>query len=535
MKSRRILFILSGLCLAGLCAAATAQAQLCPRSFTLRAAEDVSNRPLSNSAVDILARGDSIWFASGKGLDLTSDGGATWRHVGSEAPFAHEDVAAVGANGRTMWLSLAGDSTIESSGQKSTLSVGYGLAVSQDNGATWKRIAQPQEAAGDTAYFVTYGINRLKALAVTTIINNITYDLAVTSTAVWTASFAGGLRRSTDGGASFQPVVLPPDFLDSISPEDTLDFDLTPVDRSDFWTRDGSRLGMRGNLNHRVFSILAENDSTIWVGTAAGVNLSTDGGSSWRRFGYNNQDHPISGNFVVALGKNRIGGRDCIWASTVNALEPQEFRAVSYTTDRGATWSTALRGEFAHNFGFNDSIAYAATSSGLFRSDDGGATWSAYSVFVDTRSRARATDVNCYAVASQADTVWVAGSDGIMKTIDSREHPFGSVWTIFRAAQAPASAGDVYAYPNPFSPDDEVCRIHYRSGPNGEVTIDVFDFGMFPVRTIVRNAARTPNVDMDEIWDGKDDGGRQAANGVYYIRVRRGDDDDAWTKVIVLQ
>jgi hypothetical protein len=512
--------------------AAPALAQHVPFNHSLSGSSAAfDSRPLSNSAVDLLIRGDSVWVAGGKGMDLTFDGGATWRHLGSEAPFALEDVAAVGAAGSTMWMSLAGDTVIQST----TLPLGRGLALSTDNGATWRRIAQPQEAAGDTAFFVTYGANRLKALAITTIINNLTYDLAVTSRAVWTANFAGGLRRSTDGGATFELLVLPPDNLDSISVDDTLDFDLTPVDRPDFWNRAGTRLGMRENLNHRVFSIFAENDSTIWVGTAGGVNRTTDNGRSWRKFNHNNQARSISGNFVVAIGKNRVDGRDCIWAATINALDAQEFRAVSVTSDGGATWSTVLRGEFTHNFGFQDSIAYAATNSGIFRSDDGGATWSQYGTFVDAATRARATESRCYAAASQGSTVWVASSDGLMKTVDSPTQPFGSAWTIFRAAQSPASASDVYAYPNPFSPDDEVCRIHYRNGATGSVSMTVYDFAMYPVRTIIRNAARPPQAELDEIWDGKDDSGRQAANGLYYIQVTRGDDDPAWAKVIVLQ
>ncbi len=62
----------------------------------------------------------------------------------------------------------------------------------------------------------------------------------------------------------------------------------------------------------------------------------------------------------------------------------------------------------------------------------------------------------------------------------------------------------------------------------------VHDFAMQPVRTIVRNAARTAGVEHDEIWDGTTDDGKRAANGVYYINVET-DGASAWTKVIVLQ
>ncbi len=512
-----------------------ASAQFLPKSPSLRAsahrlAAD-ADRPLSNSAVEIAVRGDSVWVGGGKGLDLTTDGGTTWTHFGLKDPFESEDVAALDGYGPVWWLSLAGS---YDAGEGTTLPDGKGLAYSTDNGATWTRIAQPMEAENDSTILVPYGANQIKALAVTTSINNITYDIAVTSNAVWTASFAGGLRRSTDGGKNFEPVVLPPDTRDSISITDTLDFELSPVDRPDKWNRTGTLKGMRGSLNHRVFSVLAIDDSTILVGTAAGINLTTNNGRSWRRFSYSNQVQPISGNFVVALARNVIGGREYIWASTINALEPQEFRAISFTTDRGRTWSTTLRGQFTHNFGFQGEIVYAVTNDGVFRTDDGGRTWGHFQTFIDTQSRNRAASTTCYAVAAQGSRVWISNSDGLMYTEDSAQRFFGSTWKIFRAAQSVASSTEAYAYPNPFAPDDEVCRIHYRAGASGTVSIAVYDFAMLPVRTIVRNAARSAGVEHDEVWDGKTDDGRQAANGVYYINVETGG-ESAWTKVIVLQ
>jgi photosystem II stability/assembly factor-like uncharacterized protein len=371
--------------------------------------------------------------AGGKGIDYTVDGGASWTHFGADAPFDYEDIAALEAYGSTFWASLAGS---EDSDQ-GALPKGLGLVRSTDNGKTWQHFPQPKEAEDMSVYDIPYGSNTIPALAVTTEINNITYDLAVTSRAVFTASFAGGLRRSTDGGATFSPVVLPPDFLDAISPNDTLDFELSPVSRPD--------LGLRESLNHRVFSVHAMSDDSILVGTAGGVNLSTDGGVSWRKFSFNNQLQPISGNFVVALGDNMIDGTRYIWASTINALNPIEFRAVSYSTNMGESWQTTLRGEFTHNFAFDGRVVYAPTNSGIFRSDDGGKSWIGFSRFVDARSRQVSAEERCFAAAAVGDAVWVANSDGLMKTTDNDTQFFGTEWTILRAAQPLASVEEVYA------------------------------------------------------------------------------------------
>ncbi|MDH7514837.1 MAG: hypothetical protein QHI48_03020 [Bacteroidota bacterium] len=512
-----------------------AQSQILPLGFRfdgIRTKNGSDTRPLSNSAIDIRTRSDTIWVGGGKGIDLSPDGGFTWRHIGSEEPFEHEDVAAFNGCGPVLWASLAGSERLKDGTE---IPKGLGLAVSTDNGKTWSRIEQPRENENDSTFLIEYGINKIKGLAITTTYNNITYDIAVTSSSVWIASFAGGLRRSTDGGRTFHPIVLPSDEKDSIRDTDTLDFALSPVDRPDFWNSAGTVLGMRGSLNHRVFSVLATGDSTVWVGTAGGINRTTDNGRSWRKFTFSNQSQPISGNFVVALGRNVIGGIEHIWASTINALDPHEFRAVSVTSDNGETWRTALRGEFTHNFGFKDSIVYAATNSGIFRSADGGRTWTLHSVFVDPLNRNRSIDPRCYAVAAAGDTIWISNVDGLLKTVDCSGHFFGAGWTMLRAARPLSSGSSAYAYPNPFIPVSDVCRIRYRTASSGKATIEVFDYALFPVRTVIRNAPRPPNLEQDEIWDGTDDAGKRVANGLYYIRIQTGEGEDVWTKVVVLQ
>ncbi|MDX9757878.1 MAG: hypothetical protein RBU27_01850 [Bacteroidota bacterium] len=506
------------------CMPTTARAQERPSHFSLtKPAIGASDRPLSNSAVDLLVRGDTLWVGGGKGLDVTADRGATWRHLGDESPFDTEDIAALEAHGGVLWASLAGSEDTD----QGALPKGLGLAVSTDFGRSWTKVKQPMESSDMSVYDIAYGNNTIKALAVTTEINNITYDLAVTGRGVYIASFAGGLRKSTDGGQTFTPVVLPPDQIDAISPEDSLSFSLSPVNRPD--------LGLVESLNHRVFSVHAMNDDTLWVGTAGGINLSTDGGVSWRKFTFNNQSSPISGNFVVGIGHNVIGGVTHVWAATVNALNPVEYRAVSVTTDMGQSWRTALRGEFTHNFGFKGEVVYAATNSGVYRSDDAGLSWVGFSHFVDSRTRRIAAEPRCYAVAAMGDDVYVSNADGLMRTRDDGEQFFGQEWTLFRAAQPIGVAGEAYAYPNPFAPDDEVLRIHYRTGSRGSVSIRIYDFAMMPVRTLIQNASRTPDSEMDEIWDGKTDDGTQVANGVYYIEVTVDDGDPVWTKAIALQ
>ena len=44
----------------------------------------------------------------------------------------------------------------------------------------------------------------------------------------------------------------------------------------------------------------------VWIGTAGGINKTTDGGQSWVKFNHTNEASPISGNFVVALQQTDV-------------------------------------------------------------------------------------------------------------------------------------------------------------------------------------------------------------------------------------
>lgn len=479
-----------------------------------------STQPPSNSIDALTVMGDTVWLGTSRGLGLSTNGIA-WKSFTNVYPFDDKGISAIATFNGMIWAAIG--YSVKKDGE--FIQTGAGLNWSSDRGATWNHVDQPLDAG--TVDTLLYGLNTIRALAITVPQQNITFDIALTDSAVWIASFAGMLRKSTNFGSSWDRVILPPDYLDSISPADTLDFDLSPV---------GGGLGLRENLNHRVFSVHASSDSVLWVGTAAGINRSTDQGVSWRRFSHQNQAQPISGNFVVALNEQFYQSQQILWAATVNAVAIDEQPGVSFSTDMGSSWSTTLLGERTHNFAFQDSIVYVASDRGVFRSDDVGQSWVLTGTIVDQTTLQRFTSRPIYAVAAKGDTIWIGGPEGIAFTIDSPTERFGSTWRIFRTFEPVLSSGKSYSYPSPFSPGDEVVRIHYAVGPPAQsITIRIFDFAMQPVRTLIQNASRAGSSEYDEIWDGTNERRELVTNGVYFYRIQIGDDDGIWGKIFVIR
>jgi hypothetical protein len=314
-------------------------------------------------------------------------------------------------------------------------------------------------------------------------------------------------------------------------------FELSPVEK--IFTINGIKDTLRESNNHKVFSVYASDDTTIWVGTAGGINKSTDGGLSWRKFSHQNQVYPISGNFVVALKELCWNNHRIIWAATVNANDPDEVKGVSYSEDGGATWKTTLLGEWVHNFAVKDSIVYVAADAGLFRSSDYGNSWIRSGSIYDSDNLQRFVSTECYGVGIKGDTVWCGGPEGTAYTIDSPSQTFGSKWHIFRSAEQVGRRQNTYSFPNPFAPDDEPARLHYSLNIDGvgirNVSIHIFDYGMLPVRTLIQNASRQIGREYDEIWDGKDDNRSIVANGVYFYRIEITDQAPMWGKILVLR
>jgi hypothetical protein len=409
---------------------------------------------------------------------------------------------------------------------------GTGIKVSTDHGLNWSAFPQPIDSQTDSV--VIYGSNIIYALPVVVRQQNLSYDIAVTRAqndpsnyVIWICSFAGGLRKSTDYGASWQRVLLPPDNLDSIS-----------IDVSGY----NFELNPRDNLNHRVFTITAVNDSTLYVGTANGINKTTSWGVNWRKYNFLNTDplgsgNGISGNFVVSLDVQRYAGKEIVWGATRRAESSSEFDALSFSSNGGANWVSTLVDLKPNGMSFKDSIVYGFTDAGLWRANFGNFNWAKPGLIYDERTRDQLRTNQFYAGNYFGDTLYFGSADGLLQTQEFGQ-PWIGKWRIYRRIEPInlSSETKTYAAPNPFAPDDEVTRIFYKSTKDvSKITIKIFDFAMNPVRVLIQNATRSGTSELFTAWDGRNDKGAFAANGVYFYRVEIEGEDDVWGKILLLQ
>ena len=536
-----------------------------PDRFALRlAAQDtsLSKGLLSNIVAEIRLVGDSLtWFGTGRGLAM-HDGKSVYSYRTTLDSLADGQVTNMLPLGGIPAVAVMNDTmAVAYSGDNGSIQVGYGLtltynaqSVKDSAGISWVYLSQPMDADADTLR--PFGEGFFRSLPVTVPEANVTYDAFLYGDYLWTASWAGGLRRFHLDNQNWEVIPMPMDQQDSLS-------FCSGFDETDDLGRNilpGYYLNPRdpadgGNHNHKAFSVLVNGD-TVWAGTANGINRGiiinewqevTPGNFQlfncieWVHYTYQNAD--LSGNFVVGLAKQFWNGGTTIWAATMNADTPGEVRGLSYTRDGGLTWKTTLLGERIYNITAKDSLVLASSQSGLWKSFDG-ENWALYNPAIDTTFMAQSeilTDIVYTSVIDDrkedVSSLWVGTSDGAALSTDLQ----GSSWTIF---QTEYDSTEFYAYPNPFSPlnhnqmgNEGYVRFHTGTIINSQVELDIFNFAMEKVFQT--------NFDLNAYdgtlkWNGRDMNGILVDNGVYFIRMKYAPSVNMspqyfWDKLIVVK
>lgn len=509
--------------------------ELPPGEYRVDAVPDSGGRLISNSIIDIVPNFDdqSIWLGTGRGLAQHFFDGSGWAIMRSDNIIGKGGVSAIALNDTMIWAATAYTERTSAG----FLPAGGGVGFSLDDGESWIWRDQPVDPREIEDYHPT-----------TTNIQNVTYDIALSQTAIWIVSWGGGLRR------------LKYDSLDVGKFEnDSMKFfsfpwEIVTVDRQPFWALD--------NLKHRTFSTIYTNN-TLFVGTAGGISFTDDEGFNWEHESFVLGTESISGNFVTAMAAQKPpidGDLWNIWAATWKANGAFEYNGVCVSEDNGLSWQIALSdstelpsGDYiideygplhVHNFGFSGETVYAAADKALWvgKKYNNEWEWAPFPVITDATIGEDFEEVDFFSVAQpeSSDSLWIGTDDGLAVywyDQDSDE----SNWRIHRAHQ-PAGIDrqpDTYAYPSPFSPRrGQSTRFQFRLREATDAKVTILNFAMEKVYESPYYNSLGPEAGniggyANLKWDGQDNGGSIVANGVYFYCINARN-STWWGKIMVL-
>ena len=488
----------------------------------------------SNMIMDIRSFNEEfLFFGTGDGLsfaDLSNPSNIQYGHLTiQELPIGGNPALAIG-NG-IIAISGVLDTTVFTGSEPR----GTGIAYSSSGGDTWIYLPQSVDSIPDESangyQTIIWGDQEIITLAITTDINNVSYDIAIGSKYIYTANWAGGIRRynylPTAGETKNWGIIpLPRDYeMDLYCGEiDVEDYILNPKDPSD-----------GGYHNHKGFGVYVLDD-TLWVGTAAGINkgIISDGDCiNWIRHYQSGLDN-ISGNWVIGFIHQEMDGFIRLWAITWATQYP-ETHSLSYTDNGGETWKITnplgdKSGKVYNLTAYEDSI-WASTEIGLYISVDG-EHWEKYDRPIDIETGEEILSESVYsAYFSQLhQTLWVGTNDGLA-LINNDTTIVTRSWD---------SADLFSAYPNPFLIND-----YNQIGNNGHMRfiysnpneysgkIDVFDFAMDNIVHLNNPNSASFVGENEIIWNGRNEYGDKVANGVYFCRLTL-DGKYYWTKLAII-
>ncbi len=513
---------------------------LCGQTFSQSQTEFLPFGPIDdrystiqqNSVSSLEANGHTLWM--GPGLNAFFEmSGEIYAPQNADSVF--------NARGRAFSLSVEGSRIVAGLGFTSTMggssvNAAQGYYQSYDEGVSWNFIPfplddRPSESENCTADSVgppcdiefQYGNETYIRTRITVPEQSPPFEVDFYENTLLSVNWASGLLRSTDSGATWERIILPPSFETGLTPDQSYQWysqtaEGEPVNRYD----------PRFDNNLLGFGLLIDEQQRVWVGTAAGLNISENALTAptdqieWHRFSFEPEnENGLLSNWIQKIRQQPGTGR--IWMTNWRAdPDNRDSYGVVYTDDGGQTFQRFLEGVRANDIGFFNNTIFVAADNGLYISDDDGLNWSRIEQIVSPNSLIK-QNARYFAVIATDQNLWVGTSDGIASTSDG-----GSTWRIVRTDvplkggnvyQPDAPEVDTYAYPNPFSPSvHSDIRIKYEMNETGRATIRIFDFGMNPVKTI-RVSPVSATGSFEIVWDGTDENGRIPADGTYFYTV----------------
>jgi photosystem II stability/assembly factor-like uncharacterized protein len=391
----------------------------------------------------------TLYAGTGNGVFKSSDAGQSWR--ASNDNLGGSNVTALLIDSTTPSTVYAGthDGVFKSTdGGTSWIAMNQGLFGFVETLASDPSNQQVLYAGGFDVRKSSDGAETWSALApvtTTSSILSIAVD-PVTPSLLYAGTYVG-LFRSMNGGQAWQPltngipaesrihqIVIHPN-EPSIIYLATINGIYKSTNKGDSWTQ-----LLQDWVVHLVIN--RQNPAILYAGTANGIFKSTNNGSSWSAIG---QGLPAKGSSALASAPQ----------DPMRVYFAQFGVGIFKSGDGGATWSESNRGLIATGIAAfvidpsTPSTLYAGTNSGtIFKSMDRGSTWHLASAGLDT---GQICGRNAIAIDPQKPSTLYAGTrQGIFKSLDG-----GATWSnifdvffIFRCvvslAVDPASSNNVY-------------------------------------------------------------------------------------------
>ncbi|WP_246043079.1 FlgD immunoglobulin-like domain containing protein [Fodinibius saliphilus] len=454
--------------------------------------------------------GDTLWI--GPGLNRTIDNSANWYFPENAQKIINEEgsVYSLALAQDTVWAGLGYTASTPNGDVQS----GLGFHYSTDGGENWKFIKNPNDEEDDSTF--VYGGTRYAKLPVTAQQQSPSFEVAFKGETVFSANWALGLVRSQDFGANWKRIILPPQQVDTLSPDNEYTFNSNGTNRYD----------PRFDQNLLGFSVFIDRSNRVWCGTAGGLNISDNALTApadsirWRHIQVDGSSDGLLGNWIITIKQQPSTGD--IWMTNWSSgLRDNESFGIVRTRNGGKSFDRYLQGKRINDIDFSDGVIYAAGDDGLFKSSDGGANWTTIPQITSANTFIKKSAAY-YSIASTTNRLWVGTGDGIASTADGGEN-----WEITRVNfpldgnnhyQQDAPDVNAYAYPNPFSPRrHSLVRIKYEVKKAGQVTIRLFDFRMKLIKKIA-SGDYTPGT-YEAVWDGTTTNGKDVANGAVFYQI----------------
>ncbi len=475
-----------------------------------------TNSITSNKITDIYASKDTVWVATENGVCYTWDTGKSWKGYTNEGYLGKGNVLTIiNKYGKT----FASTCTNPTSDTKGTGISEYKDENWENKDFSWKYDLSLYKAgfdvcAFDSVFYFAYGIGALLKYDMRT---NKSWEIVVPDTF--------GVTNNYDFG-EFPPdtFVYKPD-NDSVVKQ--------PAYPNEF-----------AILSVAIDSISVDS-CHIYLGTLNGIMFSVNKGKTWK--------HKVSnkniGRSINRLWLQKKSDQTILWALTSDNGDTvtndsgtiiDQKNEIVQIFNNGNIWNIYdnINPHRLTDLDFDGENVWAVTLDGLYKIKDNEIISEP-----DFFYQRGLVPKKCYSIEIinnlDSTELWIGTKEGIFYSDNQ-----GKDWKEIRLNKhVNKGLSQVYAVPNIMKFGQEPVRIVYNLSKNAKTTIEIYDWNMNLVKTIIKNKEREAGTNIvggrstksiEDKWDGTNVRGFKVPIGVYYIKVESDQGEKGFGKIIVV-